>query len=107
MELPPAVKGPQLPFPEPAPLKAPLLDVTLPMPLPTLWLSLFHASSSLLSDFHQQLGDLEVRISPWRRQKGEPSWQAGWLAGRAALACVCLSCVQRAWQAACSVGWGV
>ena len=65
----PAGKGPQLPFPQPAPLKATLLDVTLPVSLSALWLALFHNASSLLADFHQQLGDLDIDISRWR-QKG-------------------------------------
>jgi len=35
-----------------------------------LWLALFHNASSLLADFHQQLGDLDISISPWRQKGG-------------------------------------
>lgn len=58
-------------FIAPPPLKSTLLDVTLPLSLAAVWLALFGGSSSLLADFHQQLGDLVVTISAWRRQKGE------------------------------------
>lgn len=59
-------------FAAPPPLKATLLDVTMPLSLAAVWLALFRGSSSLLADFHQQLGDLAVTISAWRRQQGEP-----------------------------------
>lgn len=69
VELPaPSKGGHPASFEEPLPLKAVLLDVTLPMPLAALWLALFHGSSALLSDFHQQLGDLAVSVSPWREK---------------------------------------
>lgn len=60
-------------FAAPPPLKATLLDVTMPLSLAAVWLALFRGSSSLLADFHQQLGDLAVTISAWRRQQdGSP-----------------------------------
>ncbi|KAI7835596.1 hypothetical protein COHA_010517 [Chlorella ohadii] len=69
LELPTPAKGSaQLPFPAPPPLKAVLLDVELPISLAALWLALFHNASSLLADFHQQLGDLDISISPWRQK---------------------------------------
>lgn len=71
LELP--VGGKAAGFVAPPPLKATLLDVTLPLSLAAVWLALFRGSSSLLADFHQQLGDLAVTISAWRRQKGEPT----------------------------------
>jgi len=93
VELPPApAKGtPQLPFPEPLPLKATLLDVTMPMSLPALWLTLFHGSSSLLADFHKQLGDQEISISPWRLKGGCCA-----ILLRAALPCCACACWRKA-----------
>lgn len=83
MELP-SGKGPQLPFAPPAPFRSVLLDVTLPMSLAAVWLALFHNASALLSDFHSELGDRDVRISKWRRQKGGHAKRTGgsptWLA---------------------------
>lgn len=85
MELPAQGKGPQLPFPVPAPLKAVLLDVELPLSLGALWLALFHGSSGLLADFHQQLGDLDIRVAPWRLKGGLAVWWVlnGWALGLA------------------------
>ncbi|KAL4457399.1 hypothetical protein ABPG75_012264 [Micractinium tetrahymenae] len=71
LELPAGGKGAG--FTPPPPLKATLLDVTLPLSLAAVWLALFRGSSAMLADFHQQLGDLAVTISPWHRQKdGSP-----------------------------------
>jgi hypothetical protein len=68
----PGGKGPQLPFVAPPPLRTPLLDATVPLSLPALWLAFFHNASSLLADFHQRLGDRDVHIASWRRLKGAP-----------------------------------
>lgn len=68
----PGGKGPQLPFVAPPPLRTPLLDATVPLSLPALWLAFFHNASSLLADFHQRLGDRDVYIASWRRLKGAP-----------------------------------
>jgi hypothetical protein len=69
LELPAPAKGSaQLPFPAPPPLKAVLLDVELPISLAALWLAMFHNNSSLLANFHQDLGDLDISISPWRQK---------------------------------------
>ena len=91
MDLPAAGKGPSLPFPAPAPLKAVLLDVELPLSLPALWLALFHGSSGLLAEFHQQLGDLDISVSPWRLKGAVAGRRAGgWEAG-----CSCLLVCRR------------
>lgn len=66
----PSGKGPQLPFAAPPPLRTPLLDVTVPLSLPALWLAFFHNASNLLADFHQRLGDRDVSIASWRRLQG-------------------------------------
>ncbi|PSC69072.1 GRAM domain-containing 1B-like [Micractinium conductrix] len=70
VELPAAPKVLQLPFPEPASLKAVLLDVTVPLSLAALWLALFSNSASLFEDFHRHLGDLDVAVSGWRQKEG-------------------------------------
>jgi hypothetical protein len=66
----PSDKAPQQPFAEPAPLKAVLLDLTLPMSLAAVWLALFHNASSLLADFHKQLEDRDITVASWRKTRG-------------------------------------
>ncbi|KAI3436426.1 hypothetical protein D9Q98_005843 [Chlorella vulgaris] len=65
----PSDKAPQQPFAEPAPLKAVLLDLTLPMSLAAVWLALFHNASSLLADFHKQLEDRDITVASWRKTR--------------------------------------
>lgn len=54
-------------LPAPTPLKTLLIDITLPMPIAQAWTNLFSNSSSLLSDFHYSLGDVNISESSWKQ----------------------------------------
>ena len=60
-------------LPEQPPRVAPPRPPPHPLPPPqgALWLALFHSSSSLLADFHRELGDMDIRVGAWRL-KGVP-----------------------------------
>lgn len=72
--LPPSAasgRGPCLSEQLAAPLPNRLVELTLPVPLGVVWADLFAAGSSLLADFHEGLGDLDIKLTPWLLKDGQ------------------------------------
>ena len=61
-------RGPQLPVAGPRPLHTVLLEATFPCSISNLWTYLLSGDSSELAEFHRNLGDVDVVLSPWRKR---------------------------------------
>ncbi len=61
-------RGPKLPFISPRPLHTVLLEATFPCPIANLWAYLLSGKSSELAQFHQNLGDVDVVLTAWRKR---------------------------------------
>lgn len=69
VELPAVVsRGPKLPFTAPRPLHAVLLEATFPCSINNLWTYLLSGKSSELVEFHRNLGDVDIALSPWKKR---------------------------------------
>jgi VAD1 Analog of StAR-related lipid transfer domain len=51
----------------PRPLHTVLLEATFPCSLNILWTYLLSGNSSELAEFHRNLGDVDITLSPWRK----------------------------------------
>ena len=68
VELSLPAKGPQLPLAPPPPLRHTLVDALVPVPTAAVWEALFGAGAALLWDFHRDLGEREMSLTPWLQQ---------------------------------------
>jgi hypothetical protein len=55
-------------FQPPVPLKNSLVHVTVKASLKEVWAAMFSNGSSMLADFHRQIGDRSITQSQWMKQ---------------------------------------
>jgi hypothetical protein len=61
-------RGPKLPATSPRPLHTVLLEATFPCSLQSLWTYLLSGNSSELAEFHRNLGDVDIVLTPWKKR---------------------------------------